>query len=86
VYNGIDYHHQVMTEDRLEVSSTVEKIGMASFTAVSIISTTSRRCAIVRTVQVVLSEGRSSTRAWTAEERHHLAKATGPTEPGATRG
>lgn len=78
VHNGIDYHHPVMLEDRLKVTSTVEKIGTTSFTTVSIISTATERCATVRTVQVVLDEDRSNTRAWTAEERDALTKASLP--------
>lgn len=72
VHNGIDYHHEVRLEDRLVVSSAVEKIGRTSFTTINVISTASHRCATVRTVQAVLEDDRSSTRPWTAEERTAL--------------
>ncbi|MBJ7336374.1 thioesterase family protein [Mycolicibacterium sp.] len=72
VHNGIDYHHPVLLDDRVEVTSAVEKIGTSSFTTVSVISTATQRCATVRTVQVVLDEERSGSRPWTAEERAAL--------------
>ena len=54
------------------VNTSVEKIGTTSFTTISVISTPTERCATVRTVQVVLGENRSSTRAWTEAERAAL--------------
>jgi acyl-CoA thioester hydrolase len=74
VHNGIDYHHPVLLDDRLEVSSAVESVGMSSFTSISIISTATHRCATVRTVQVVLNADRSGGRPWTSEERAALEK------------
>jgi acyl-CoA thioester hydrolase len=74
VHNGIDYHHPVVLDDRLEVSSAVEKIGTSSFTSISVISTATHRCATVRTVQVVLNADRSGSRPWTAEERAALTQ------------
>jgi acyl-CoA thioester hydrolase len=72
VHNGIDYHHPVLLDDRLAVTSAIEKIGTSSFTSISVISTATDRCATVRTVQVVLAEDRSGARPWTAEERAAL--------------
>lgn len=78
VHCGIDYHHPVMLEDRLSVSSAVEKIGTSSFTTVNEISTETQRCATVRTVQVVVTEDRSGSRPWTAEERAALERFIAP--------
>jgi acyl-CoA thioester hydrolase len=72
VHNAIDYHHPVVQSDVLEVSSAVEAIGTTSFTTINVVATASHRCATVRTVQVVLREDRSATRAWTADERAAL--------------
>lgn len=74
VHNGIDYHHPVMLEDRLEVSAAVESIGTTSFTTVNVISTATNRCATVRTVQVVVNQDRSGARPWTADERAALTE------------
>jgi acyl-CoA thioester hydrolase len=74
VHNGIDYHYPVLLEDRLEVTSAVEKIGTSSFTTINIISTATQQCATVRTVQVVVNADRSGSRPWTAEERASLEK------------
>jgi acyl-CoA thioester hydrolase len=72
VHNEIDYHHPVVQSDLLEVSSAVEAIGATSFTTINVIATATRRCATVRTVQVVLREDRSATRPWTVGERSAL--------------
>lgn len=74
VHNGIDYHHPVLLDDLVEVTSAIEKIGTSSFTSVSVISTATHRCATVRTVQVVLAEDRAGSRPWTTEERAALEK------------
>lgn len=73
VHNGIDYHHPVLLEDHVEVTSAVEKIGTSSFTTISIISTATDRCATVRTVQAVLGVSRTASRPLTAEERAALS-------------
>ena len=72
VHNGIDYHHPVFQDDRLEVSSALEKIGTSSFTTVTTIATATDRCATVRTVQVVLAADKAGTRPWTSDERAAL--------------
>jgi acyl-CoA thioester hydrolase len=73
VNNSIDYHSPVEATDMLEVTSTVESVGTSSFTTVSHIATADgRRCATVRTVQVVLREDREGTRPWTDSERESL--------------
>jgi acyl-CoA thioester hydrolase len=58
VHNTIDYHHPVVQSDVIEVSSAIEAIGTTSFTTINVVATATRRCATVRTVQVVLREDR----------------------------
>jgi acyl-CoA thioester hydrolase len=77
VHNAIDYHHPVAQSDLVEVSSAVEAIGSTSFTTINVITTAGRRCATVRTVQVVLREDRAATRPWTAGERAALEELLG---------
>jgi acyl-CoA thioester hydrolase len=72
VHNAIVYHHPVVQSDLLEVSSAVEAIGATSFTTINVVASATHRCATVRTVRVVLREGRSATRPWTAAERAAL--------------
>jgi acyl-CoA thioester hydrolase len=72
VHNGIDYHHPVLLEDRLEITSAIEKIGTTSFTTINVIGTATQKCATVRTVQVVVTADRSGSRPWTADERAAL--------------
>jgi acyl-CoA thioester hydrolase len=73
VHNSIDYHSPVVATDTLEVTSTVEAVGTSSFTTVSRIAAAhGRRCATVRTVQVVLRDDRGGTRPWTSSERATL--------------
>ena len=69
VHSAIDYQHPVVQTDVLEISSDVEAIGNTSFTTINVIANAERRCATVRTVQVVLREDRTATRPWTAGER-----------------
>jgi acyl-CoA thioester hydrolase len=73
VNNSIDYHRPVVANEILDVASGVESIGRSSCTSVSVIATTDgRRCATVRTVQVVLREDSEGTRPWTDAERASL--------------
>jgi acyl-CoA thioester hydrolase len=74
VHSAIDYHHPVLLEDRLQITSAIEKIGTTSFTTINVISTSTQRCATVRTVQVVVNADRSGSRPWTAAERAALEK------------
>lgn len=73
VNNSLDYHSPVEADETLDITSSVETVGRSSCTTVSVIATTDgRRCATVRTVQVVLREDRKSTRPWTDAERASL--------------
>jgi acyl-CoA thioester hydrolase len=73
VHNSIDYHSPVETGEIVDVISAVEKIGTSSFVSRSVISTEKgRKCATVRTVQVVLRADRTGARPWTDEERAAL--------------
>jgi acyl-CoA thioester hydrolase len=73
VNNSIDYHSPVVANETLDVASGVESIGTSSCTTVSVIATTDgRKCATVRTVQVVLREDKAGTRPWNNDERAAL--------------
>ena len=73
VHQGVDYHSSVELDDVLQVTSTVESVGTSSFTTVNLIATVEgRRCATVRTVQVVLDSDRQGSRPWTEDERAAL--------------
>jgi acyl-CoA thioester hydrolase len=75
VHNGVDYHSSVEATDVVEVTSTVEAVGASSFTTVNVIATDNgRKCATVRTVQVVLDTDRKGTRPWTDDERLALTR------------
>lgn len=80
VSNAIDYHSSVEATDVVDVSSTVESVGTSSCATVNVIATSEgRRCATVRTVQVVLRPDRKATRPWTDKERASLtALVNGP--------
>jgi acyl-CoA thioester hydrolase len=79
VHNSIDYHSPVETGEVVDVTSAVEKIGTSSFVSRSVISTDNgRKCATVRTVQVVLRADRTGARPWTDEERAALTGLIGP--------
>jgi acyl-CoA thioester hydrolase len=69
VHNAIDYHHPVVLEDIVEVSTHIDAVGTSSFTTINVIAIASHRCATVRTVQVVVREDRTAARPWTADER-----------------
>ena len=74
VNNSIDYHSPVVADETIDVTSGVESVGNSSCTTVSVISTTDgRKCATVRTVQVVLREDKMGTRPWTDDERAALS-------------
>ncbi|OBH01657.1 esterase [Mycobacterium sp. E342] len=73
VHNGIDYHSPVEISDVVCVTSIVESIGTSSLTTVNVIAThEGRKCATVRTVQVVLHSDRRGSRPWTEDERAAL--------------
>jgi acyl-CoA thioester hydrolase len=78
VNNTIDYHSPADATDTLEITSAIDAVGTSSFTTVShIAAVDGRRCATVRTVQVVLREDRGGTRPWTESERASLAELVG---------
>lgn len=53
----------------------VESVGTSSFTTINVIATDDgRKCATVRTVQVVLDTDRKGTRPWTDDERLVLTR------------
>lgn len=75
VHNSIDYHSSVEVTDLLAVTSSVETVGRSSFVTVNVISTSEgRKCATIRTVQVVLGSDRQNSRPWTDDERGALAR------------
>jgi acyl-CoA thioester hydrolase len=75
VHNSIDYHSPVEETDVVDVTCTVEKVGTSSFVTCNVIATSDgRKCATVRTVQVVLAPDRKATRPWTDDERAALTK------------
>lgn len=78
VHNAIDYHSSIEACELIDVSSTVESIGTSSCTTISVISTSEgRKCATVRTVQVVLRPERTGTRPWSDQERTALQRLIG---------
>ena len=78
VHNSIDYHCPVEGTDVVDVTCTVEKVGRSSLVTCNVISTTDgRKCATVRTVQVVLAPDREESRPWTDDERAALTKLIG---------
>ncbi|QNJ95861.1 acyl-CoA thioesterase [Mycolicibacterium fluoranthenivorans] len=83
VHNSIDYHSSVVVTDVVHVTSTVGSIGRTSFTTVNEIATDEgRRCATVRTVQVVLDPDGQHPRPWTDLERAALSELSGtPASP-----
>jgi acyl-CoA thioester hydrolase len=68
VHNAVDYHAPVFETDVVEVASSLERVGTSSLTTVNEMSTARGRCATVRTVQVVLTEGSAGSRPWTESE------------------
>lgn len=74
VHNSIDYHSSVEAIDVVDVTSVVESVGRSSLVSLSeITADDGRRCATVRTIQVVLDAGRKAARPWSDEERAALA-------------
>jgi acyl-CoA thioester hydrolase len=75
VHNAIDYHSPVLAREAVDVTSFVESLGTTSFTSIAVITTVDgRKCATVRTVQVVLHPHRRSSRPWTDAERAAITR------------